>query len=89
MTELRLTAACLQDGGRSLPTGEYLSKDAAEHRREAEHAFREWLNTLPEELILPAEDHTLSLTSAWIDESFERGFVAGMRLMCQVLSAHS
>lgn len=86
MTELRLVAACLQEQGRGFPTLEHLEKSTTEHRKEEEQAFREWLNTLPEHLILPAENHTLSLTSAWIDESYERGFIAGMRLMCQILT---
>ncbi len=85
MNELRFVAACLQGGGRNFPTLEHVEKSTADTRREVEEAFHRWLASLPQELTVDAEDAALSLTSAWMDESFERGFVAGMRLMCQVL----
>ncbi len=85
MNELRLVAACLQGEGKEFPTLEHIAKSAVEIRKEAEEDFRQWLMTLPKELTNNAEDNALSLTNAWIDESYERGFVAGMRLMCQVL----
>ena len=86
MNELRFVAACLQGDGRNFPTLESVKKSTAEARREAEESFHRWLASLPEELTVDAEDAALSLTCAWMDESFERGFIAGMRLMCQVLT---
>ncbi len=88
MNELRLAALCLQAEGKELPTQEYLEKDMSEHRRNAEKDFQQLLSTLPQEMLFPVENTVLALVSSWIDESYERGFAAGMRLMHQALSAH-
>ena len=88
MNELRLAALCLQAEGKALPTEEYLQKSMNEHRIEAEKEFRRLLNTLPKEMLFSVENSVLSLVSAWIDESYERGFMAGIRLMHQALADH-
>ncbi len=86
MNELRFTALCLQGQGREFPTLEYAEKSAAAYREKAENEFRQWLGTMPQEMRLDIENHVLTLLSAWMDESFERGFTAGTRLMCQALT---
>ncbi len=88
MNELRFIAACLQGKGKNFPTLEHVEKSTVLRREEAKEAFRRRLATLPEELTVSAENNALSLASAWIDESYEKGFSAGMRLMCQVLTGN-
>ncbi len=86
MNELRFTALCLQGQGREFPTLEYAEKSAAKYRKKAEDEFRQWLGTMPQEMRSDIESNALSLVSAWMDESYERGFTAGIRLMCQALT---
>ena len=85
MTELRFVAACLEGGGRSFPTAEHAACSAADILETADRRFRKLLNSLPPESALPLEDAALQLASAWSEESFERGFAAGMKLMRQAL----
>lgn len=85
MNELRFVAACLEGGGRSLPTPESIRNSASEEREHAERIFRKMLEECPKQLELDIENAVLQLVTAWIDESFERGFVSGMRLAAQAL----
>ena len=84
MNELRFVAACLEGEGRSFPTMDSVKNSFADERKAAERRFREMLESCPKELKLEFEDSVLRLVTAWSDESFERGFVAGMRLSAQI-----
>ena len=83
MNELRFVAACLEGEGRSFPTPESIQNPYDQNRKNAEYVFRKALKSCPSKLEM--EDAVLQLVTAWIDESFERGFAAGMRLAAQAL----
>lgn len=87
MNELRCAIAFLQaheDGAH--PSNHTMEHTAAELAHEAEGIFRQWLSALPSELQSDTENHTVMLASAWADRSYERGYIAGARMMIQLLT---
>lgn len=87
MNELRCAVAFLQgreDG--AYPTDEVMKRPVEEQEREAGRHFYEWLKTIPKELQFEVEDESTSLANAWADKHYERGFIAGARLMIQIMT---
>ena len=84
MNELRFVAACLEGEGVCFPSPEDSKEDTIQERKDAEKALRHLLADLPEERAMKLEECAFRLVNAWTDESFERGFSAGMRLTARV-----
>ncbi len=84
--ELRCAIAFLQarEEG-AYPAKETLEHTTAELAHEAEERFKAWLNALPSQMQSDAENHTVMLASAWADKAYERGCIAGARMMMQLL----
>lgn len=85
MNELRFVAACLEGEGTCFPSPEDVEESAVNERKDAQQAFSQLLETLPKESAMQLKNSAYRVVSAWSAESFERGFVAGMRLTAQAL----
>ena len=85
-SELRCAIASLQarEEG-AYPAKETLEHTAAELAYQAEERFRAWLNALPSHMQSDAENQTVMLANAWADKAYERGCIAGARMMIQLL----
>lgn len=84
MNELRFVAACLEGEGICFPSPENGSENTVQERKNAEREFRRLLDDLPKEKAMKLEERAFRLVNAWTDESYERGFAAGMRLAARV-----
>jgi len=87
MKELELIVSCLTaiDGERN-PNEEAARRVTALLRKDEDAAFHKWLKTMPEALQLDIEENAASLGIAWQDDGYERGFIAGARLMIQIMT---
>ncbi len=85
ITELRYASACLANFDAGTPNPAALQRSTREIRIAADRAFDEWLHTLPQSLVLDVEDRAVLLAGAWQADAYERGFRAGIRLMCQAM----
>ena len=83
MNELRFAAACLEGKGITYPSPDEDAESILQERKEAETVFRRLLVGLPKETAMQMEDSVYRLVNAWTGESFESGFVAGLRLTAQ------
>ena len=84
MNELRFVAACLEGEGICFPSPEGSSENTVQQRKNAEREFRQLLTDLPKDKAMKLEERAFQLVNAWTDESYERGFAAGMRLAARV-----
>ena len=87
MNELRCAVVSMQayeDG--AYPVKDQIEQSSTQVRRNAEEVFGKWLADLPSELQNDAENHTVMLANAWADSGYERGFIAGARMMIQLLT---
>ena len=84
MNELRFVAACLEGEGACFPSPEDEQKNTVQERKNAEKRFRQLLHDLPQDKAMKLEDSAFRMVNAWTDESYERGFAAGMRLAARV-----
>ena len=84
MNELRFVAACLEGEGVCFPSPEDDAQNTAQERKDAEKEFRQHLAGLPAEKSMKLEESAFRLVNAWTSESYERGFVSGMRLAARI-----
>lgn len=84
MNELRFVAACLEGEGVSFPSPEDDEESTSQKRKKAQKAFHQLLDELSQETAMKLEDNALRMVNAWTDESYERGFAAGMRLAARI-----